>query len=167
MSSPVAEVLAQMFEMSTNSTAGVAEKVPPAKRFKQLKPGKAHPLWLVGHIANTNNAVLNMWCLNKDPLVPREWGKIFAPDFAGGGPIVADAATYPDWDTVLAEYKKVAAACTAGIRLLTDEELAGPLRGNAPEPMQKMFNPVSKCIRAMCGHDSHHRGQLAMLSALD
>lgn len=166
MGSAKADIYATIFEDTTKATANAAAKVPAEKRFKVIQEGKAHPLWLVGHLANTNNLLIHMWCCNGESLLPKGYGKIFAPDFAGGAPITSDAATYPAWDELLEQYKTVSAKCAEAIRGLDDASLAGELRGGAPDQMKQIFGNTEKTLRAITLHDAYHRGQFALIAAL-
>lgn len=161
------ELYADLWDAEVKATLAAAEKVAEAKRYNVAQEGKSHPLWLIGHLANTNNLLIGMWCCENDSMLAKEYGKKFAPDFAGGDPIVTDPDNYPAWDEVLAQYKAVGDACGKGIRALPEEDLDKPLRGGAPENMQKMFGSIENAIRTMIRHEAHHRGQLAMLAALD
>lgn len=155
-----------MFKKEIDATFTVIDSVDPAKRMKQLQDGKSHPLWLVGHLANTNNLLINRWCLEGASLLPKEWIVKFSPDFSGGTAPTADAAFYPSWDEVAKTYKEIANACVEGIGNLSEELLLGPLRGGAPGAMQAMFGNVDDMIRAMTAHNAYHRGQIGMLNAL-
>lgn len=65
---------------------------------------------------------------------------------------------------MLAEYQKIGAACVEGIRALTTEQLDGELRGNVPEQFKAFFGNTEETLSTMIRHDSHHRGQIAMLA---
>lgn len=166
MGSVKAEVYADFFEEMVNATIAAAEKVPESHRFRVAQDGKAHPLWFVGHVAYTNDMLVFQWCCDGESMVPREYSKIFGPDFAGGTPITSKADDYPSWDEVLENYTKAGKACVRGIRALDDTALAGDLRGGAPDSMKEMFKSVEYAIRAMTGHDAYHRGQMNALAAL-
>ena len=166
MSNPLQNVYKNVFENAYQATLQLADSIPEEKRYKQLKEGKAHPLWLIGHIANTNNLVVNRWCCEGESQLPKEYIKMFGPDFGGGAPPTSDASFYPSWDEVVDSYRKLHEACTAGIATLTEEQLLGDLRGGAPDAMKERFGSVSNTILSMVGHDNYHRGQMAMINAL-
>lgn len=161
------ELLASIYESAFKSTQNLAAKIPAEKRMRQLQKGKPHPLWLIGHLANSNNMVVNMWCCGGQSMFPKEWRDKFAPDFGGGIPPTNDAAFYPDWDEVLKVYGDVAEACLASIRSLSDDDLNGEFKGKVPDAAKKMFGGLEAALRNMAGHESHHRGQMAMINALD
>lgn len=166
MSSSQAQQLADMFEQSVQAAIGSAEKIPEDKRYKQLKEGKAHALWFMGHIANTNSLIILRWCCEAPPTMPKEFIKKFAPDFGGGEPPTTDPSNYPTWDETLDIFRKTSEACAEGIRNLSDEELAGGIRGGAPEAMVKQFGSVAKSIGSMIMHSEYHRGQMNLINAL-
>jgi hypothetical protein len=155
-----------MFQQSVDAVLGSAEKVSEDKRYKQLKDGKAHALWFMGHIANTNSLIILRWCCELDPTMPKEFIKKFAPDFGGGETPTSDPSNYPTWDETLDIFRKTSEACVSGIRNLTDEELDGPIRGGAPESMVTQFGSVAKTIGSMIMHSEYHRGQMNLINAL-
>lgn len=159
-----AGALARLVRGTAQQTVNAAKAVPPAKRLHQLAPGKATPLWLLGHIANTADYV---GCLcgfgEATGLFPDAWRKRFTPPPFGGAPITANAADYPEWDEILAVYSKVIAVLESKIGALTDEELLGPPRGQMPPPLLKMVTSLQDVASLSVLHDSHHRGQLALL----
>ena len=167
MASARAEWFAELWDEAGTATLKAVEELAEGKRFSVAQEGKAHPLWLVGHIATVNNLLVGVWCCENENGIAKEFRSQFMPEALGGDPIVTDPAKYPSWDAVVQQYKKVAEACSAGIRELSDAELNGALRGGAPDDMNERFGPVGKMIRGMVGHESHHRGQLLLLGALD
>jgi uncharacterized damage-inducible protein DinB len=163
MSDAKVEVYAELFEKAFRATVNAAAEVPESLRFKQVSTGKAHPLWLLGHMTFAADTILNVLTLGGSPLVPKEYRRLFAPEILGGSPITADAAAYPCWDDVLAEYKKVGAAVAERIRNLTDRDLEGGAKGNPPEQYKEFFARLDETLREMLLHDAYHRGQLNLL----
>ena len=166
MSDPRAEIYADELQSCINATIKMADGIAPENRFLQAKPGGGHPAWLIGHLANTLDTVVLPWALAAERLLPKGFGRRFAPQFVGGDPITANKDDYPTWDDILAEYKKVGAACVQGIRGLTAAELDGDLRGNAPDQFKEMLGNTQATVASMIRHDSHHRGQIALVAAL-
>lgn len=166
MSNTKIALYAEMLEKARLDTLRVAGGVPEGSRLRQLAPGKATPLWLVGHLTNTMNTVVVRWIIQGDSLVDREFGKLFAPDFAGGMPPSADAAIYPAWDDVLALYDNVMAATVTGMAGLDDSLLPEPVPGRMPDPLRQFFSSVGVTFNQMIAHDAYHRGQIGMIGAL-
>lgn len=167
MGSVRAEILAGMMQAATDATIKVAEEIPEGNRMTQIKDGKSHPLWLLGHIANTTSGAVMGLILGQKPVCPKEYRKLFSPAFLGGELIQSDAAHYPPWDEVMENYKKTAAAAIEGIKGLSDEELAGPAKGPVPDQLKDMFAVKEKAIISFVIHDAHHKGQMATLGALE
>lgn len=166
MSDARAEFFAVELQGCIDATVKLAAGIPPEARFNQAKPGGAHPAWLLGHLANTLDAVVLPWALDAPRVLPKSYGRQFAPEFVGGEPITTRVDDYPAWDEILSQYEKVGAACVEGIRALTAEALDGELRGNAPDQFKEMLGNTRATIAAMIRHDSHHRGQMALLASM-
>jgi len=164
MSDARAAVYASELERCISTTVKLAESIDADKRYVQAREGKAHPAWLLGHLASSLDNNVGVWVLNGDRMLPKGWGRPFAPDFAGGNPITENTDEYPIWGDILGVYKKIGAACVEGVRALTTEELDGDLHGNVPDQFRAIFGNVEATISTMIRHDSHHRGQMAMLA---
>jgi len=167
MSHPQIELIQQQLTMCQADTLRVAASVPESDRFRSLKDGKAHPAWLIGHLANTVDTVVNQWMLLEERRLPKGHGRMFAPDFAGGLPITPDPANYPAWDEIVALYNQVMTVAIDGIGELPELLLPEPLRGDVPDSMRNFFSSSGKTLNIMVLHDSYHRGQIGMLSKLN
>ncbi|MBI5093057.1 MAG: DinB family protein [Candidatus Hydrogenedentes bacterium] len=167
MSNPQVDVYVSLLETCVADTLRVAGAVRPADRLIQLKPGKAHPMWLVGHLTNTLNTVILQWVLAEESELTREFGKKFAPDFANGDPITANAADYPSWDEVIGLYGKLGDCVIERLKKLRDSDLPLPLKGPIPEARRDIFKSNQITLARMVGHDSYHRGQIGLLSKIN
>jgi hypothetical protein len=164
MSSVKVSVYATLLAKAREETLAAAAAVPEDRRLYQLGAGKATPLWLLGHLANTVNAVLRLWILERESLLDRAQSMCFAPDFAGGKAPTADPADYAPWEEVVALYDRVMADAIEGVAALEDALLPEPLPGRMPEPLRGFFSSVEFSLGRMVAHDAYHRGQLAMLA---
>lgn len=162
-----AEVYADIYQSCINATTRVAGEVPEDKRLTQAADGKAHPLWLVGHLAMSMDMLVGNWVLGADLGIPPEWGQIFGPTEFGGRAITANAADYPSWDDVVSTYKKSGDKAVAAIRALSDDQIDGEALGGMPDQFRKQFGNCEASLRSFAAHDSHHRGQITLLAALD
>jgi len=166
MAEPKIEVLAEQLEKAQKETLHVAEGVPEGARLKQLQEGKATPLWLIGHLANTINSVVLRWMLDTDHVLTKEQTKLFGPDFAGGTPPATDAAIYPPWEEVVGRYDSAMRRAVQGVRDMRDDDLPRPLKGNVPDAMRQFFSSNQVTLYQMVQHDAYHRGQISLLSKL-
>ena len=49
---------------------------------------------------------------------------------------------------------------------LSDEDLPGDLKGDVPEQARSFFGNLEESLLGMGLHETHHRGQIALISAL-
>lgn len=166
MSSPQIDLLVRQLKKAQSDTLSAAAKVPEQNRLLQLQEGKATPLWLLGHLANTVNILVLRFILEQDGFLSRDVSRVFSPDFAGGTAPSADASLYPAWDEVVALYDKVLGAAIEGIAQLTDEDLPKPVPGRMPDPLRAYFSSIEVVLLQMVNHDAYHRGQIGMLANL-
>jgi len=166
MSGVKIDLMVEMLKMCRNMTLDAAKKMPEDKRLKQLKEGKATPLWLLGHMANTFNTVFLIWSMEKESMLSKELSMKFAPDFVGGTPPTTNADDYPAWDDVVALYEKAITEAIDAAKTLTDEDWDKPLPGGIPEPLREFFSSIGRVLEIMVMHDSHHRGQIGMIANL-
>lgn len=159
-------VYLDLLESARKQTLQTLSGVPETHRFKQLQDGKATPLWLAGHLANTVNTVLLVYTLQQDSLLTREQARLFAPDFVGGAPPTSNPEDYPAWDEVIALYNKAFDAAIAGLRSLDDSMLDQPLPGKMRDELRSFFSSVGVTLGIMISHDAYHRGQIGLLSKL-
>jgi len=167
MENPQIAIYVSLLETCVADTLKVAGAVRPEDRLVQVKPGKAHPMWLVGHLANTLNTVVLQWVLGEESRLTREFGKKFAPDFAHGDPITANPSDYPDWDEVIGLYGTIGAHVGERIKTLTDSDLPLPLKGSIPESRRDFFKSNQVTLGRMIGHDAYHRGQIGLLAKIN
>lgn len=166
MSNVRVTLLADLLEGAQQHTLQIAESVPESHRLKQLQAGKATPLWLVGHLANTVNTLVLVYTLEQPSVLTREQSILFAPDFAGGKTPTTNPDEYPSWDETIALYNEVFEKALAGVRALDDSVLKDPLPGKLAEEMRGFFSSIGTTLSIMIQHDSYHRGQIGMIAKL-
>jgi hypothetical protein len=166
MSKAKVELFQEMLEISKKETLKTAGKVPEGKRFTQTCDGKAHPLWLLGHLANTIDVVGTVWAFGGERALPKNYGLKFAPDFAGGIPITTDPEDYPAWEEIVGHYEVAFDRFLDHCRTIEDSDLPQEGRGRIPEEMKKHFSSIGVILRIMVMHESHHRGQMSMLAKI-
>lgn len=166
MSSIQTQLLADLYRESFQRTLDLAPKVPEQARLLQLKEGKNHPLWLIGHLANTIEVVGNHWALGLDYTFGKQFGFLFAPDFAGGREVTAEAEVYPGWDEVVAAYREASERYLENLVKVTDEELPEKPRNPVRGGLEKHFSSIEVIAHTMIFHDNHHRGQISMMANL-
>jgi len=167
MSNAKTELLAVQFKGAIDATVKAAAAVPENVRLTQLKEGKAHPLWLVGHLSQALDLIVNQWILAGEGQLPAESHPKFAPDIMGGVPITANGDDYPSWDDTVANYEAIGAKAVELISALGDDELGSDLKGDIPDAARSFFGNVGESLATMLQHDAYHRGQLNMIVSLN
>jgi len=167
MSNAKTGLLSEQFEASIQATLKNATGIDEEKRYTQLKDGKAHPLWLMGHLCGSLDEVTNHWILNGEKKMAKEVDAKFSPDFFGGLPITSDREFYPTWDEVIRLYTDIGADSVKLIAGLDDDQLDSALLGPVPEQAQDFFGNVGQSLGSMLQHDSYHRGQMMLIAALN
>ncbi|MBI2432738.1 MAG: DinB family protein [Candidatus Hydrogenedentes bacterium] len=166
MSNPKISLIADMLANARKETLQMASNVAPEHRLFQLRAGKATPLWLLGHLANTANTVILRWTLGQESRMTREQSLVFAPDFAKGTPPSSDPSLYPAWEEVVSLYDTLMGHAIDGVRELNDEDLELPLKGNVPEQLRGFFTTNVATLTRIISHDAYHRGQMGLLSKI-
>ena len=92
-------------ETARRMTVAAVEGLTDEEMMYQPKPGMNHPLWLLGHIAGSENGLILHACTGKG-MLPEEW----AGKFGIGSKPVADAKAYPKREEILAAMAKTHAA---------------------------------------------------------
>jgi hypothetical protein len=167
MSSSRAEIYAELYTSAVVSTVKAAEEVPESNRFRQTADGKAHPLWLLGHLTATMDLLVNSWMLGLEMTMPPAWGTTFGPTEFGGAPITADPSDYPAWDDILKQYKVSGASAAKKIATLSDDDMQQYALGPMPKDMYELFGTLLTSIPDDAIHDAYHRGQMTLLGKLD
>lgn len=159
-----AGTLARLLQITQGQTEKYIKSCPENKRLAQISAGKATPLWLVGHLAAVTEFLGNVIGMNQKGILPPDYRKKFMPVEFGGNPITTNPADYPSWDEVVSNYKKVMGSLAESTAGVPDEELNGPTRGATPERLNSMITCLQDAITIHIVHDSHHRGQLALIA---
>lgn len=166
MSNIKVNLLRDQLQFALDETLGTAKRVPEGARLFQPGEGRATPLWLCGHLANTINTIVIRWILDGENVLTKEQSKLFAPDFGGGEPPSTDASKYPPYDEVVALYEKAMKQAIEGLTALTDEDLDKPIPKSIPDPLRTYFPTIGASIMRMVSHDGYHRGQIGLLSKI-
>lgn len=158
------EVYEKLLKTTFAETAKAAGNVPAENRMRQTKEGKGHPLWLLGHLTFATDTILNGVLLGGEMSLPEPYRKLFAPDIIGGVPVTSDAAAYPAWDDIVAQYGRVTAKALELMQSVQDADLAGGMKGRKPQGFEDFFKSFEGVLNTMLLHDTYHRGQMNMLA---
>ena len=132
MSRAKIEVYEKLFATAFAATAKAAGEIAPEQRLRQAKDGKAHPLWLLGHLTFVTDAIVNSVVVGGEMTLPKQYQKMFAPGMIGGADISADAAQYPAWDAIVEKDKQVTVTTFGVWKRARDSDLPGGMEGTTP-----------------------------------
>jgi hypothetical protein len=157
----VGEVLAEQLDGTRDWTLKlIADLKGDDWRFAPM-PGLAHPLWLCGHLAVSQDILIHARCLGRGVVDPA-----FAAKFPIGGPVPsAGEAVYPSPEAIRRVMDETHARTLAAVRGMPDALLAEPAFGKdgAIHPHYRdKRGAVSHCVR----HEAFHAGQIAMIRRL-
>jgi len=145
------ELLKDSLLMARHYSNGLfAQFKTPDEWVHQTHPGANHPLWVAGHIANTDNFALSIVAPEKARDMPEHKAQ-----FGGGSKPVNDASKYPNPDEILklmAERRETVLAVLDG---LSEDDLAKATPDHAPEFMPT----VESVFRILSWHEGLHAGQ--------
>ena len=132
-------------------THKLIEGIPDDKLTHRAAPGSNHALWIMGHLAHSENSFCSKVSGNESVL-PENYAKLFGM----GSEPSDDASTYPSKAELLDSLDKARTALTDWLGGLNEDQLAAPL----PEDYQ-MFGPnVASLASAIAYHEGVHAGQL-------
>jgi len=159
----LADFLAEQFDGSRDWTLRLIADLRGDNWTFQPGPGLAHPLWLCGHLASSENLLIHVRCLGTKGILETS----FADHFPIGGPVKSAAEhDYPPVAAVLDTMKAVHEKTLQAIRGMSDALLAEPAfaaDGKSPHPHYRDKGGVAAhCSR----HEAFHAGQIAVIRRL-
>ncbi len=150
-------------EMARGLTVSSVADLTEDEMMFQPAAGLNHPLWLLGHIATSENGLILSLCRGEG-LLPPDWMGLFG---IGSKP-VADPTAYPSRAEALSWLERTHAAAIDYVRSLAPEDLDRRPVGidRFPRSAQERFHSVARGITGHITHESSHTGQIAMLRRL-
>ena len=154
------ELLAEQLEGLRVMTLETFKEFSASERLFQPRPDLNHPLWLLGHIATSEDHLILDWCAGR-PQLPEEFNKLFAIRSR----LLAAPSGYPPAEDILRRLSEVLRAALGYVRDLLPEELDAPSLGLArlPEAAWRRFATKGKCLLGHMAHEAGHQGQMAYL----
>ena len=157
------EFTLHLLEDTRKHTLAQVEDLTDQEMMFQPKPEVNHALWLLGHVATSENGLILRWCAGESAL-PEEYVKLF---FMGTSPD-PDPAVYPAKEEILKVLADVHTRAVEVVRDLSAEELDerpigyDEMRGGARE----LFWSKGACIWHHAMHEASHAGQITILRRL-
>jgi len=150
------EMLAAQVERVRGFTLTIAKEFSDGDMMYQPKEGLNHPLWILGHIALSQDSLIRAMCCGKEKKRP-DWAALFGMKTKPS----ADRGAYPSREAILNEMAAIQRESVEALRAMPDEELFAPLpKGVSGPPFLKMRADAAMLA---ISHEGMHQGQLLYL----
>ena len=135
----------------------------PQEQFFQPSAGMNHPLWLLGHIATSEDHLILEFC-TAAALLPERYNELFGM----GSKLLEDPSGYPAAEEILGHLDLIHEAAIDYIRSADQEEFdkAPTCFDRFDERAAHMFATRGRCIWFHAHHEAMHTGQLGYLRRL-
>lgn len=139
---------------SRRALLGLLNDIPREKYTYQPVPRCNHVLWVLGHLAWTDDYFVYLQTGTSSALSD-EWNK----SMGMGSTPVADAAAYPPIATVMDKLAERREALLGWFKSLTPSQLAAPITGNLAQ-----FAPTfAALMSSLAWHEGLHSGQISVI----
>jgi hypothetical protein len=157
------ELLAEQLQGSREWTLKLLADIKGEEWTYQPGRGLAHPLWICGHLAASQDLLVFVRCLKR----PATLDTGFTSHFGIGGPVLAAGEhPFPSPQAVLETMHQMHERTLTAVRGMSDELLNEPAfaaDGKSPHPHYRdKRGAVVHCGR----HEAFHAGQLALIRRL-
>lgn len=125
----------------------------PAEWTHQVHPRANHPLWIMGHLAGTDNFLLTLM----DPSQGRTLEN-YQQCFGIGSQPTSDITHYPPLEEVREYFHERRATLLAALDATTEAGLADPL----PEGTPEFLSDRGSAFEMAVWHEGMHSGQLSV-----
>jgi hypothetical protein len=122
------------------------------------RPGLAHPLWTIGHLAVSQDVLIHVRVLGRG-ILPADFTRHFP--MGGAIPSAAEYA-YPPVEEVRRIMDETHAKTLAAVRRMSDAVLAEPCGGKDGAPHPHYADKLGAVTHA-ARHEAFHAGQIALI----
>ena len=159
----VNEMLIDQIESIREMTLSTFAYLGPHEHFFQPAAGVNHPLWLLGHIATSEDHLILEFC-NGQGLLSERYNELLGM----GSKLLDDVSGYPAADEILGRLDLIHEAAVDYIRSADEAEFDKAPRcfDRFDERAAAMFATRGRCIWFHAHHEAMHAGQLAYLRRL-
>jgi len=139
-------------EFARQATLKLLEGLPEQGFTHQPVAGGNHVLWVLGHLAATDDFFLTRLA-NRESGLPQQWGALFGM----GSTPTSDAAAYPSREEVLQRLAERREALVQWFRSLSDADLARTL----PDDFSEFAPDYASLPTRIAWHEGLHAGQIS------
>jgi hypothetical protein len=155
---PAAATQLQALRFARGAFMMLLDGLQPDRLLAQAGSCINHPLWIMGHLAMTDDWVLNTVApraAGSRPAIPESWSKLFG----SGSKPTSDARQYPPAAEVKKAFDDRRAALLSWVESLTAEQLARP----TSDGWQTYAPTIGDIAPFIAWHEGYHSAQLAAL----
>ena len=157
------ELLAEQLEGTRDWTLKLIADLKGDDWVFQPAPGMGHALWLCGHLAGSQSALIFVRCLGGTGIVEESFNR----HFPIGGPVKsAKEYAYPSVEVVLATMHDVHQKSCAAIRHMSDALLAEPAYAADGKSLHPHYRDKRGVVAHCNRHEAFHAGQIASIRRL-
>ena len=139
-------------ELARRCTLKLADGIPPDSLCHQPVAKTNHALWVLGHLAWTDNLFLTTLA-KREPVVDESWNKLFGM----GSEPTGDPQAYPTLDEVKGRLEAAREALIDWFQSLDEQQLKSPL----PDGMKAFASDYAGMMNSLAWHEGLHAGQLS------
>ncbi len=151
---PAAAAQIHQLNFVHGGTKKMLEGIPKDKLCAQPGTCANHALWIVGHLASTDDYFVHEFSGAKMAL-PEAWHKLFGMNSKP----VADASQYPSYEEVSKAFEERRAALIKWFESLTADQLRKPTK----EGWTKYAPTLGDVAHFVAWHEGYHCGQLSVV----
>lgn len=133
---------------------GLLEDIPEDKYLHQPLPGGNHTMWIIGHLAATDDTFMS-GLKPRESRLPGEWGALFGRGSKPHG----DASVYPSISELKEQLTDLREELMAWFGSMSEEQLASPLS----EDWAPFGVNYASLMGSLAYHEGLHSGQLTMV----
>lgn len=150
------ELLRGQMERTKEMTTVLLRDMQDAPLTAPTPSGGNHPLWVAGHVANSEARITSELMLGK-PSPMAEWAELFRP----GSMPSYDPSYYPiAIPDLLAKWDEIRVGTLEILAGLSDEDLDKAVAHCPPERVA-LLGTYARCFSLIAMHPLNHRGQVA------
>ncbi len=152
--SSLREIAQSALELSRRSTLKMVADIPNEKFCEQPVPGANHAMWILGHLANTDNWFASTFG-KRESVIDESWGKMFGMKTTP----VSDPSGYPSVGDVKAGLERARLSLMEALKSMDEQQLLAPLT----EGMESFAPNIAGAMSTLAWHEGLHAGQLSAL----
>ncbi len=141
-----------VLEFARSITLKMVDDIPAEKICTIPLDGTNHALWVLGHLAVTDNWFAGTLA-DRESVIDESWEPLFGMKSEPS----ADASTYPPLAEIKAGLERARQSLLSGFESLNEQQLQAPV----PEALEGFAPNVGGAAFTLAWHEGFHAGQLS------